>query len=117
MCDWHYEMPQTYRNMGQEQPFPSVQFFQEQGFRVLPSPWRNPESAVAFLRVAKQGATERMLGALFTGWSVNTEGLLAALESEPKPFKLSAKPDRDETTRGVAATIQAGLEELKSLGP
>jgi hypothetical protein len=117
MCDWHYEMPKTYQNMGQEKPFPSVQFFQEQGFRVLPSPWRNPESAVAFLRVAKQGATDRMLGTLFTGWSVDPDGLLAALKSEPKPFTLGAKPSRDETTRGVAATIRAGLAEVKAPTP
>ena len=114
MCDWHYEMPATYRRMGQERPFPSVRFFQEQGFRVLPSPWRDPESATAFLRVAKQGATDKMLGVLFTGWSVGPDGLLAALKSEPKPFKLGKKPSREETTQGVAATIRAGLKELQT---
>ena len=76
MCDWHYEMPATYQQMGQQKPFPSVQLFQEQGFRVLPSPWRNPESAKVFLQVAKEGATDKMLGVLFTGWAVDTEGLL-----------------------------------------
>ncbi len=114
MCDWHYEMPATYQRMGQKEPFPSVKFFQEKGFRVLPSPWRNPEAATAFLRVAKQGATDKMLGVLFTGWSVNPEGLLTGLKSEPKPFKLGRKPSRGETTQGVAATIQAGLKELKA---
>jgi hypothetical protein len=114
LCDWHYEMPAVYRNMGQQTPFPSVRFFQDKGFRVLPSPWRNPDSATAFLRVAKQGATEKMLGVLFTGWSVRPDGLLASLNSEPQPFKLSAKPSRDETTKGVAATIRAGLQELGS---
>ena len=91
-----------------------MQFFQEKGFRVLPAPWRNPESATAFLRVAKQGATDKMLGVLFTGWSVSPDGLLDGLKSEPKPFKLSAKPSREETTQGVAATIHAGLKELGS---
>ena len=55
MCDWHYEMPAVYQKMGQKNPFPSVQFFQEKGFRVLPAPWRNPASATEFLRVAKRG--------------------------------------------------------------
>jgi hypothetical protein len=117
MCDWHYEMPATYQQMGQQKPFPSVQFFQEQGFRVLPAPWRNPESAKVFLQVAKEGATDKMLGVLFTGWAVDTEGLLNALQREPQPFTLSDKPDRDETTRGVAATIQAGLQILKTPAP
>jgi hypothetical protein len=113
MCDWHYEMPAVYKRMGQESPFPSVRFFQEKGFRVLPAPWRNPESATAFLRVAKEGATDRVLGVLFTGWSVSPDGLLAGLKSEPKPFKLGKKPSREETTRGVASTIHAGLKELR----
>ena len=81
---------------------------------MLPAPWRNPEAAVAFLGVAKQDATDRMLGVLFTGWSAELEGLLAALKSEPKPFKLGAKPSREQTTLGVAATIRAGLQELKA---
>jgi hypothetical protein len=116
MCDWHYEMPAVYQRMGQQQPFPSVRFFQEKGFRVLAAPWRNHEAATAFLRVAKQDATDKMLGVLFTGWSTSPDGLLAGLKSEPKPFKLGRKPSREETTRGVAATIHAGLRELRAPG-
>ena len=114
LCDWHYEMPAVYQKMGQKEPFASVRFFQEKGFRVLPAPWRNPEAATAFLRVAQQGATDKMLGMLFTGWSVDPDGLLTGLKSEPKPFKLGKKPGRAETTQGVAATIQACLKELKT---
>lgn len=116
MCDWHYEMPAVYQRMGQEQPFPSVRFFQERGFRVLAAPWRNHEAATAFLRVANRDATDKMLGVLFTGWSTSPDGLLAGLKSEPKPFKLGKKPSREETTRGVAATIHAGLRELRTPG-
>ena len=114
ICDWHYEMPAVYKRMGQKSPFPSVRFFQEKGFRVLPAPYENPESATAFLRVAKEDATDKMLGVLFTGWSVNPKGLLADLQSKERPFKLGNKPSRDKTTRGVAATIRAGLKELRS---
>ena len=103
-----------FETVGQKTPFPSLRFFQEKGFRVLPSPWRNPESATEFLQVAKQDATEKMLGVLFTGWSVRPEALLTSLKSEPKPFTLSAKPSREETTEGVAATIRAGLKEVLS---
>ncbi|NUQ64526.1 MAG: family 20 glycosylhydrolase [Pirellulales bacterium] len=112
LCDWHYEMPAIYARMGQQKPFPSVRFFQDKGFRVLAAPWRNPESAAAFLHVAGQEATDKMLGVLFTGWAVDPEGLLAALKSEPKPFVLGKNPSREETTQGVAATIRAGLTEL-----
>ena len=114
LCDWHYEMPAVYQRMGQRKPFPSVKFFQEKGFRVLPAPWRNPEAATALLRVAKQGATDKMLGVLFTGWSVSPDGLLASLKSKAKPIQPGRKPSRAETTQGVAATIQEGLKELKS---
>lgn len=114
LCDWHYEMPAAYQRMGQKQPFPSVRYFQEQGFRVLPAPWRNPEAATAFLRVAQQGATDKMLGVLFTGWSVSPDGLLGALKAQPKPLELGKKPSREQTTQGVAATIRAGLEVLKA---
>lgn len=110
LCDWHYEPPATYQRMGQQQPFPSVRLFQEQGFRMLAAPWRNPDAATAFLQVAKQDATDKMLGVLFTGWSVSPDGLLAALQSESKPVKLGSKPTREETTQGVAATIRAGLQ-------
>lgn len=114
MCDWHYEMPAVYKRMGQKSPYPSVRYFQEKGFRVLPAPWRNPESATAFLRVAKEDATDKLLGVLFTGWSVSPEGLLADLQSEEQPFKLGKKPSREETTRGVAATIRAGLKVVRT---
>jgi hypothetical protein len=114
LCDWHYELPAAYQKMGQKSPFPSVQFFQEKGFRVLPAPWRNPEAATAFLRVAKQSATDKMLGVLFTGWGANPEGVLAGLKSEPKPFTLGKEPSPEETMQGIAATIQAGLKELKA---
>ena len=65
LCDWHYELRKDY---------PSVRFFQEQGFRVLPSPWKNADAAVAFIRTARKDATERMLGVLFTGWSEGGNG-------------------------------------------
>jgi hypothetical protein len=51
ICDWHYERQSDY---------PSVRFFQEQGFRVVPSTWTKPEAAVALVRCARNDATERM---------------------------------------------------------
>ncbi|MHB9048430.1 MAG: family 20 glycosylhydrolase [Pirellulales bacterium] len=101
MCDWHYELRDDY---------PSVRYFQEQGFRVLPSPWKRPDAAVALIRCARKDATERMLGVLFTGWGAGGNGdrLTAALK-EP------AGGARDnDTPKQVAATIRAGLKEVRS---
>ena len=99
ICDWHYERRADY---------PSVRFFQQQGFRVLPSPWKNPDAAVALIRCARKDATERMLGVLFTGWSAggNGERLMAALKGGETDAN-----DKD-AAKQVAATIKAGLKEL-----
>jgi len=121
MCDWHYELPAVYRRMGQETPFPSVRFFQEKGFRVLPGTWRTPEAGVALIRASRQGATDKMLGILFTGWSNGPGGedLLHALrgqDSRPEKTADAKAAKRVETARGIAATIKAGLKELESPG-
>ncbi len=113
MCDWHYELPREYRGM--ETPYPSVQFFQEKGFRVLPGTWRKPEAGVALIRASRQGATEKMLGICFTGWSNGRggEGLLNALRGESKPAEGKAGK-AVETAQGIAATMKAGLKELNA---
>lgn len=104
VCDWHYERRDDY---------PSVRFFQQQGFRVLPCPWKNPEAAVALLRCARQDTTDKMLGVLFTGWSAggNGEHLLAAWKVRDGREEQPAKTQK--TARGIAATIAAGLGELE----
>lgn len=120
MCDWHYELPKVYRNMGQKEPFPSVRFFQEKGFRVLPGTWRTPEAGVALIRASREGATDKMLGILFTGWSNGPggESLLKALRGDEKAAEAktgdSKAAKRAETPRGIAATMKAGLKELKT---
>jgi hypothetical protein len=99
ICDWHYERRDDY---------PSVRFFQQQGFRVLPSTWKEPGAAVALIRCARQDATERMLGVLFTGWTAggNGEHLMAALKGQTIDAREKG------TAKQVAATIKAGLNEL-----
>jgi hypothetical protein len=78
LCDWHYELRETY---------PSVSYFQEQGFRVLVSPWNKPEAAAALVHAAREGATDKLQGVLFTGWSAGDggSGLLKALRGEAAP--------------------------------
>jgi hypothetical protein len=60
VCDWHYEPREEY---------PSVPYFQQKGFRVLPSSWKNVKAALALRDFANQGATDRMLGHLCTTWA------------------------------------------------
>jgi hypothetical protein len=99
ICDWHYELRDDY---------PSVRFFQQQGFRVLPSTWNRPNAAAALVRCARQDATKRMLGVLFTGWSAggNGERLMAALKGR------EIHAGKKDTAKQVAATIRAGLDAL-----
>jgi len=99
ICDWHYRPRDDY---------PSVRFFQQQGFRVLPSTWKNPDAAVALVHCARKDASERMLGILFTGWSAggNGEHLMAALKGQ----EINAR--EKDTAKQIAATIRAGLNEL-----
>jgi len=103
ICDWHYEPRSDY---------PSVRFFQQQGFRVLPCPWNKPQAATALIRCARQDATDKMLGVLFTGWSAggNGEHLLAAWKARGDSSSPPAKGQ--ETARGIVAVIEAGLQEL-----
>ena len=104
VCDWHY---------GRREDYPSVRFFQQKGFRVLPSTWKNPDGAVALIRNARKDATDRMLGTLFTGWSAggNGEYLFAALTGRDGVDEKTAGK-RMETARQIAATIRAGMKEL-----
>jgi len=91
--------------------YPSIPFFQKQGFRVLPSTWNNPDAAVAMIRSSRKDATEKMLGILFTGWSAggNGEHLLTELRPDAPSSPGAAT---NKTAKQVAATIRAGLKEL-----
>lgn len=59
ICDWHY---------GWRRSYPSVPYFQEKGFRVLPASWRFPWASEALYDYAAETATDKMLGHLCTTW-------------------------------------------------
>jgi hypothetical protein len=67
ICDWHYETRDSY---------PSIPMFIEKGFRVLPSGWKDIDATKAFITHNRQHAGPKMLGHLFTTWSVKKEELL-----------------------------------------
>ena len=93
-CDWHY---------GFKTDYPTVRYFQQKGFRVLPGTWCDAPSARALMDCAQKDATDKMLGMSFTGWSVRPSELRA--EFTQKDAKAS------DITKGVAAAIRACLGE------
>jgi len=97
MCDWHY---------GPREEYESIPFFQEKGFRVLSSPWRNVKAAEAFIEYSLEEADGKFLGVLFTGWSCGSggSGLLEALRGHA---------EEDAGGYGEAAVLRRGLEILQ----
>jgi len=72
ICDWHYGLQDEYL---------SVPYFQEKGFRVWPSAWRDIQAAKALLNYSEDNASERMIGFLCTTW-VGAEHVTRALLEE-----------------------------------
>jgi Glycosyl hydrolase family 20, catalytic domain len=104
LCDWHYEK--------RPEGYPSVAYFQEKGYRVLPSTWRDKEAALAMLAEARRGASERMIGHLCTTWT-SAQRVCRTLLDETPPA--AAKPG-NQSRRGasdIVAALKACMEELK----
>lgn len=94
ICDWHY---------GLRNEYPSVPHFQQKGFRVLPSSWKDVKAALAFLEYAQRHATEKLLGHLCTTW-VNGADFALALLDEDKA---------SETARQAAQALKACMGRLQ----
>jgi hypothetical protein len=114
MCDWHYELRK-------DKDYPSVRFFQQKGFRILPSTWNRPQAAVDLVRCSYKDNTDKMLGICFTGWSAggNGEGILNAFktpaDSPASTEKTDSNSKKKDGGKQTADTIKAGLEEIKML--
>ncbi len=67
ICPWHYEVRDSY---------PSVTMFMEQGFRVLPSGWKNVDATKALIEFNKKNNGPKLLGHMFTTWGVKKDGLM-----------------------------------------
>ena len=63
ICDWQYGL-QSY--------YPSIAYFIDRGFEVLPSSWDNPDAALALMHAGKRNSGSKMLGHLFTVWGGST---------------------------------------------
>ncbi len=95
ICDWHYEPRAEY---------PSVPFFQERGFRVLPASWRNREAALALLDYARAQNRGRVVGHLCTTW-VGADRIARVLLGEEIPG--------EGQTRQIVETLRACLDRLR----
>lgn len=96
ICDWHYEPRAEY---------PSVPYFQERGFRVLPASWRNREAALALLEYARAHNRGRVVGHLCTTW-VGADQVAREL--------LGEAAGGNERTRQIVETLRACLTRLAS---
>jgi len=65
ICDWHYEQMKTY---------PSIPFFLNKGFRVLPTSFKDPKQTKKLIDYSLAFPSERMLGHLCTIWKAPEEG-------------------------------------------
>ncbi|GAB4319275.1 MAG: family 20 glycosylhydrolase [Candidatus Sumerlaeia bacterium] len=96
ICDWHYEKRDAY---------PSVEIFQQKGFRIWPSSWRNPDAALAFLRYARKHDTGGVIGHLCTTWYTNET-----------PRELAGVPYESENTehvKNVVTALRLCMEEMQ----
>ncbi len=100
ICDWHY---------GERADYPSIRFFQQKGFRVLPATWNKPEAAVAMLTASRKCANDKLAGFMFTGWSVKPGELATVLDGGEGADK------GGENTKGVAAAIAACMPSLTAM--
>ena len=108
LCDWHYERRADY---------PSVRFFQQQGFRVLPATWKNPDAAAALIRCAAPGCdgqdaghpVHRLVGGRERRAPAGgLEGPECGRWAEARGTGGTAARDGGQ----IAATIKAALKEL-----
>jgi hypothetical protein len=105
LCDWHYET----RKAG----YPSIAYFQQQGFRVLPSTWRNKEAALAVIAEARRSATERMIGHVCTCWVSAASFCRDLLDFDAN----AAVPRERGGTRDIVVTLRACLDLLNREDP
>lgn len=98
LCDWHYEVRDTY---------PSTAYFQQKGFRVLPSTWHGANATRRFMDYARETATDRMIGHLFTTW-VGAQDMCPALLGEGDSASLPAEAVK------AAETLRNGVQWLKN---
>ncbi len=67
ICDWHYERKYP-RQATRRAEFPSVRFFVDKGFRVLPTSFRDVKAVRMFIDQSLAVPSDKVLGHLCTIW-------------------------------------------------
>jgi hypothetical protein len=65
LCDWHYEPRKTY---------PSLPYFLDKGFRVLPTSYKNLTAVKALMNYSFERKNKRMMGHLASTWTAPRPG-------------------------------------------
>jgi hypothetical protein len=73
MCDWHYETKYPLQPTPRS-TFPSVKFFVDKGFRVLPTSFRNVKAVRSFIDRSLAVPSDKVLGHLCTVWHPLSRG-------------------------------------------
>jgi hypothetical protein len=73
MCDWHYETKYPLQPAPRS-TFPSVKFFVDKGFRVLPTSFRNVKAVRLFIDRSLAVPSDKVLGHLCTVWHPLSKG-------------------------------------------
>jgi len=95
LCDWHYE--RKYREQsGRRSKFPSVRFFIDKGFRVLPTSFKDVKAVRMFVDQSLAVRSDRMLGHLCTVW----RGLEKGEGSRLPQLKAAARAIKKARRRG-----------------
>lgn len=121
ICDWEYGYP---AKDGKEPTWPTMRFFQEQGFDVLPSPWKNILGTRSMGRLAKEMGFP---GMVITTWHhlANTPNYLAyfaegsqALWNPEHDFPRNVPVNRREWLNRLVRLINrdAGASEYSQYG-
>jgi hypothetical protein len=100
LCDWHYELSDHY---------PSVAYFQEKGFRVLPSSWNNPKASLAFLEDARRVNKGMVIGHMGTTWIGAAAFCRAILNPQPAA---ELPKGRRAGAAGAAAALRACMKAM-----
>jgi len=111
--DWRYSIHGDYRYDSVDRTFPSVGEFLDKGFRVLVSPWREPDSSEELIWTANKEnlRTGRVKGVIYTEWiSYTVPGLRWALLNEPPNWRELVPPSDEEILEGIAGSIKQTID-------
>jgi hypothetical protein len=92
MCDWHYERKYPLQKTPRS-TFPSVRFFVDKGFRVLPTSLRDVKTVKSFIDQSLAVPSDKMLGhlcAIFRGLEPGEAARLPQLKAAGKRIKVAS---------------------------